>query len=148
MATVATAVISGKRQNNDTMISADNANIAQSGAIFVRVCDASVMPAPSDPVYFDFRVPYAAYVTKRLYSKACRISKTGWVFNGARYPSIVSRRQWRAVNTINSSASPIEPKADNHTSRAATASSLSTLVISKCWLKDGMNISELRVFSE
>jgi hypothetical protein len=43
------------------------------------------------------------------------------------YPSIVSRRQCRAVNTINTTATPSDAPAGTHTSSAAMGSSLSTL---------------------
>jgi len=61
---------------------------------------------------------------------------------------MVSRRQCRAVSTISTAAKESDAAADTQTSAAATASSLSTLVISKCWLREGMNINELRVLSE
>ena len=44
MATVARMVITGKCQNNHTIVAADSARIAKSAAIFVRACDESVMP--------------------------------------------------------------------------------------------------------
>ena len=47
MATVARAVITGKRQNNHTMITADRAKIAQSAAMFERACDESNIPSPN-----------------------------------------------------------------------------------------------------
>ena len=61
---------------------------------------------------------------------------------------MVSRRQWRAVSTNNSIARPSEATAETSTSRNKIGSSLSTLVINKCWLKEGMIINELLVFRE
>ena len=45
IATVATAVMSGKCQNSHSMVDADSAKIINSAAVFVRMCDNSVMPA-------------------------------------------------------------------------------------------------------
>jgi hypothetical protein len=45
MATVATAVINGKCQNNHTMVAADSAKTTKSAAVFVRAYDESVMPS-------------------------------------------------------------------------------------------------------
>ena len=47
MATVAMAVITGKRQNSHTIVSADRAKIAQSAAI--RAFAESLMPDPPEP---------------------------------------------------------------------------------------------------
>ena len=63
-------------------------------------------------------------------------------------PNMVSRRQCRAVSTIKNSASKEEDPAETRKSSGATGSSFSTLVMSKCWLREGMNIRELLVFSE
>ena len=49
---------------------------------------------------------------------------------------------------MSTSAAASDAAADTHTSSKAMGSSLRTLVISKCWLSDGMNINALRVFSE
>jgi hypothetical protein len=48
MARVATAVMTGKCQNNQTMVAADKAQIAKSAAMLLRACVASVMPVPPD----------------------------------------------------------------------------------------------------
>jgi hypothetical protein len=46
MVTVASAVITGKCQNNHTMVAADSAKITKSAAILVRAYDVSVMLHP------------------------------------------------------------------------------------------------------
>src|ERR1700733_3466892 len=46
MATVARAVITGKCQNNHTMVAAESAKTTKSAAIFVRADDESVMLIP------------------------------------------------------------------------------------------------------
>jgi hypothetical protein len=48
MATVARAVITGKCQNNHTMVAADSAKTTKSAAIFVLADDESVMLLPPD----------------------------------------------------------------------------------------------------
>jgi hypothetical protein len=145
MATVAMAVITGKRQNSHTMVSADRAKIAHSAAI--RAFAESLMPAPQN------RMQTPAYVIQPalLNGHTVKTPKDGEGLIDTRaggYPSIVSRRQCRAVNAISNSAAASDAAADTHTSSAATVSSFSTLVISKCWLNDGMNIKEAWVFSE
>ena len=45
-------------------------------------------------------------------------------------------------------ASANEDAVDANTSHIAMGSSFRTLVISKCWLNDGMSMSELLVFKE
>ena len=146
MATVATVVISGKCQNSHTMVAADSARIAKSAATFVRACDTSVMPFPPDRASTPRLLIQVAllndHIVKTLIFRRHRPESLDI------YPSMVSRRQCRAVNTMSSSARASEAAADTPTSSAATGSSLRTLVINKCWLKEGMNISELRVFSE
>ena len=77
---------------------------------------------------------------KNPYSVSC--------FTGRDQPSMDSRRQCRAVKIISTNAMLKDAAADTHTSSTSMGSSLSTLVISKCWLRDGMNISELLVFKE
>ena len=84
MATVATAVITGKRQNNHTMISADNVKIAKNAAIFVRVCDDSVMPTSprSDAETSEYliqRMLLNGYTVKPL-----NPPKIGWMYNQSR----------------------------------------------------------------
>jgi hypothetical protein len=46
IATVATAVITGKCQKSHTIVDADSAKITNSAAVLVRVYDDSAMPAP------------------------------------------------------------------------------------------------------
>jgi hypothetical protein len=146
MATVAMAVITGKRQNSHTMVSADRAKIAHSAAI--RAFAESFMPLPPEP---NAETPGYVIHPALLNGHTVKTPKDGEglidrVMGG--YPSMVSRRQCRAVNAISTSAAASDAAADTHTSSAATVSSFSTLVISKCWLSDGMNINEAWVFSE
>jgi hypothetical protein len=76
MTTVAMEVISGKRQNSHTMVTADRINIAKSAAIFVRACDESVMPFPPKSHIKVFDTRYTGSVAKRTYSKDPRVSVT------------------------------------------------------------------------
>ena len=130
MASVTTAVITGKCQNSHTMVAADSAKIANSATIFVRACATS-----RSCQYSPDRVPNSEPLIQGALLNDHTV-KTH-LTPGLNYPSMVSRRQCRAVNTINTSARLSDAAADTHTSSAATGSSLSTLVISKCWLKRG-----------
>ena len=147
MATVATVVIIGKCQNSHIMAAADRAKIAKSAAIFVRACDESVMQASPHGSKQYFHELYTGCIVKRQYGKYPKRPINSAIGDQPAtlkdYPSMVSRRQCRAVNTISTNAMPSDAAADTPTSSAATGSSLSTLVINKCWLSDGMNINEL-----
>jgi len=153
MATVATVVINGKCQNSHTMVVAERVKIAKRAAIFVLTCDdESVMPAsPQNPMP---RTPVPLYprtlIQVALLNDHIVKTPTGGLVLAPKktYPSMVSRRQCHAVNTMSTSATPSDAAPDTHTSDTAIGSSLSTLVINKCWLKDGMNIKALLVFSE
>lgn len=61
---------------------------------------------------------------------------------------MVSRRQCLAVSMNNSRANSADDPAEATTSNTAMGSSLSTLVINRCWLSEGMNINELVGLSE
>jgi hypothetical protein len=145
---VTIAVVSGKRQNNHNIVPAETPNIAIKATMFARAEDFSVMPFPPAQIHL------SNFVLKLVYPR-CNNSPFGkapnWIVVKHSYsyqPSILSRRQWRAVAVNNSNATPSEAAADTSTSENKIDSSFSTLVISRCWLSEGMNIRELLVFSE
>ncbi len=63
-------------------------------------------------------------------------------------PSMVSRRQWRAVRVNKTAVTARHDSVATTTSSTCTGSAFNTLVISRCWLSEGISIRELRVFSE
>src|ERR1700675_165721 len=129
-ATVMIAVVSGNRQNSHSMMLADAVMIAISAMTFARMDLESVMPAsPRNQSMQDLQI-IIHIALLNLYT-ANTVSF---------HPSMVSRRQWRAVSAKSSSAPASDAAADIIMSRVPIGSSLSTLVISRCWLKEGMNI--------
>jgi hypothetical protein len=64
------------------------------------------------------------------------------------HPSSVSLRQCRAVNPNRNAASNSAELAETAASSGAMGSSLRMLVIRRCWLKEGISISELLILSE
>src|SRR5271168_2421148 len=107
------------------MVAADSARIANNATTFVRVRDESIIPFPQDRC---LPRPYTEVLVKRPYRKDPK---------DLPYPSMVSRRQCRAVSTMSTSATQSDAAADTPTSSAPMGSSLSTLVINRCWLNDG-----------
>jgi hypothetical protein len=129
------------------MVSAESAKVARKTRTFARDCDECAMPAsPWDNFEFCYFLLY-------LFNNETPIGKdpkrdSEFPQYALTYPSIDSWRQCRAMATKSSSARAKEDPADSATSSGAIGSSLSTLVMSRCWLRDGMSISELLVFKE
>ncbi len=152
-ATVMIVVVNGKRQNSHNMLPADTVITANSammftGVDFTRVDDESVMPVPPRINANDSLQYYTYRLIKRLYRKALILNFLLNEHIACFYPSMVSRRQWRAVNTNSNSATASDAAADIRTSSPAMGSSLSTRVINRCWLREGMNINALVGLSE
>jgi hypothetical protein len=133
------------------MVSADSAKTARKMAILARPCDDFVMPT-----YPELRsvAPLALYplgwktpISKCMNFRLIWLGKRGPLAVHAQ-PSMLSRRQCLAVAAMSTNARPSAEAADTAKSSGAIGSSLSTLVINKCWLSEGTSINKLWVFKE
>src|ERR1700691_546736 len=109
------------------MMAADSARISNA-RMFALAFGESVIPAPPGSRVNADAYAIPDYVTNKLPQRG--------------YPSMVSRRQCLAVSTIKANASASDTAADTRMSCQAMGSSLSTLVINRCWLNEGISISD------
>ena len=148
-AAVAMAVEIGKRQNSQTMVDEDRASRPMSTTRLVRKCVVLVIPA-APKILTQITLSFQ----QGCYSRPAPVRKCGKALKAfaglpvGYQPSMISRRQCRAVKTINRAANPSEDAAEIAKSPAPRGSSRSTLVMSRCWLREGMNIREVLVFRE